>query len=361
MNASTPRAERSIGAYGRAHQPPRRACLRPARHESQTASCEAWSQELPEPVYSVGCAARRDWNQLINGFTLAELLVVIGIIAVLAGLLLASLHVARSSANSAVCKNNLRQYGLAFEMYVSDFGAYPPYLVSNGERQAPVPWEMRLWPYTKASAPLQWDPSSKRPPPKQIDVCPSFARVGGRVDGWQVVVLGRASVSYGYNSDGVANPAPGIDGTGLGLGGLPGPGFPDSLAAAHFPGPNEIRPVLDGEVLSPSQMIELADTEIYLGVVQTPPKAVYGFDELLPLRRAEVEDLVKGIQPTGIDALISPSVEHENRRHGGRWNVEFCDGHAETFTGKKLFDYSVATVAARWNRDNKPHEADVLH
>lgn len=60
-----------------------------------------------------------------KSFTLIELLVVITIIAILAAMLLPALKGARDKAKNAVCQNNLKQFGLAFNLYVQDWNRTP--------------------------------------------------------------------------------------------------------------------------------------------------------------------------------------------------------------------------------------------
>jgi prepilin-type N-terminal cleavage/methylation domain-containing protein len=55
-----------------------------------------------------------------NGFTLVELLVVIGIIALLLGVLVPVLSKARREALRTVCRSNLKSIGIGFRMYLDD-------------------------------------------------------------------------------------------------------------------------------------------------------------------------------------------------------------------------------------------------
>jgi prepilin-type N-terminal cleavage/methylation domain-containing protein len=62
-----------------------------------------------------------------HGFTLVELLVVVGIIAVLVSILMPSLGRAREAANQTKCLSNLRQLGTAFIMYANENQGKFPY------------------------------------------------------------------------------------------------------------------------------------------------------------------------------------------------------------------------------------------
>lgn len=65
-------------------------------------------------------------SYLLKGFSLAELMVVISIIATLMALLFPIIGSIRQRAYATECASQLKQIGIAFRMYENDWGSYPP-------------------------------------------------------------------------------------------------------------------------------------------------------------------------------------------------------------------------------------------
>lgn len=82
-----------------------------------------------------------------GGFTLIELLVVIAIIAILAAILFPVLASAREKARRTACANNLRQIGIAINLYAHDNdGILFPQVFNDALWGRPVPKGQIPWP-----------------------------------------------------------------------------------------------------------------------------------------------------------------------------------------------------------------------
>ena len=83
-----------------------------------------------------------------SGFTLIELLVVVAVLSVLIAILLPALNMARNLGKRIVCASNLKQMGLAWQLYLNDndhcFPRYPSAHVRYGGWPAKV-YEENFW------------------------------------------------------------------------------------------------------------------------------------------------------------------------------------------------------------------------
>ena len=140
-----------------------------------------------------------------RAFSLVELLVVIATIAVLVGLLVPTLSGARELARAGVCSSNLRQIGLANDLYAGDhrdrFAPGAPDQLMNltrwhGSRRSPgdefTPAGGTLVPYLTSGSDAGLAAS------RLVRACPTFAGTAGRLRAAKVG-FERSAGGYGYN------------------------------------------------------------------------------------------------------------------------------------------------------------------
>ncbi len=249
-------------------------------------------------------------------FTLTELLVVIAVIAILASLLLPALNRTKIAGRTTYCKNNLHQWGIALSAYTTDFNVYPIYAGSIDRGPALIygtfTWFGLLQPYTGANWTNTFISGGRsgpqQPQPPGIHVCPDYVRLGG----WFLVGGGAPETgdpsfgSYGYNAEGYA-----MDES-LGLG-----------WEAPAPNPTLTQPVRESEVVCPSDMIAIGDAMLLPMVPgEASPAAVSGFDDLNAMANGDAS-----LIELGLDVPRGVVIDYQTQRHGGRWNVLYCDGH----------------------------------
>ncbi len=228
--------------------------------------------------------------------TLIELMVVIAIIGILAGMLLPTLSRARTKAVSVVCMNNLRQLYLANTMYADEHrGRYVP-------AAADMYWggaNLVRWHGARPDQNSDYDP--KQGPlaeyllDARVKVCPEFKVYSGRGD--LVMAFESGTGGYGYNSVYVG-----------GSHHLSGWTKKSFLVTAR-----------DSRIRAPSRTVMFADAAMPLadGLIE------YG--EIVPPYFASPENPTG--DPNDPENPAWPADPSLHFRHVNRVNVVWCDGH----------------------------------
>jgi prepilin-type N-terminal cleavage/methylation domain-containing protein/prepilin-type processing-associated H-X9-DG protein len=276
-------------------------------------------------------------------FTLLELLVVVAVIALLAALLLPALSHASFQARNILCKNNLRQTGLALQMYLAAYDAYPPetkHEAGAADVSTVLMWdqflERVLYP-GRSVTPFLYA-SGHGPTRDHIDktfLCPFFVprRPGMPFD---YVRLLRAPV-YGYNSRGT--------GRERSLGLTPSAGLDDDVDLWRE------RVVRESDVLAPSNMIAAGDP-----FGRSPLPSQNGLYQAWGLWRPSSR-IPAGWNKSWESIKITASSPAALKIHRARLNRLFCDGHVESENFHKPFA-ATDEYLRRWNRDNQPHREE---
>lgn len=293
-------------------------------------------------------------------FTLIELLAVIAVIIILAAMLFPALRRARTAADTAACRNNLRQIGLGLNLYVQQERVYPDF--SWWPKNLPPfvgsPWPRDNYSYTNTYTREGWPdasyPASYLGPRQNVFACPGYNRVHG-IFRFQPYNSGPARVScgsYAYNSQSWYWTWEFYAPRALwnqGLGGV-------SPVAPRDPNPN-YRPTPENQVACPSDMLAFADAPFgaynrdaaWYWQKGLPPECGLDLSIDIQLYQYIYDQLILGHD--------SPAVRLSNERHNGRWNVVFCDGHVETLRSRGFLDFGNPNVARRWNSDHQPHNS----
>ena len=263
-----------------------------------------------------------------KAFTLVELLVVIGIIALLVAILLPALAKAKEQAIKLACAANLRSIGQGLLMYTNDTKYYPGHATHTSSGVTAAVWPTRIRKLAKITRATFWCPAQEPGFQWQLVMGNGAQFATDRDAGWGYEVgemlldVTRVAFSYGYNDWGSHNVE--VPQRGLGADLWPNSG---------------IKEVKASKVKSPSEMIAIADN--------TCDKMWdYNIDPL--------------------DLSWQGETEFPGKIHNGGANFLFCDGHVTWYHQRdidqvwydsrhvKYSNPNWSTVAHMWNSDNKP-------
>jgi prepilin-type processing-associated H-X9-DG protein/prepilin-type N-terminal cleavage/methylation domain-containing protein len=239
-----------------------------------------------------------------TAFTLIELLVVIAIIAILAALLLPALSAAKARARHTQCINHLKQLGLGMKMYIDDNNLTFPGLASRHNGFQPTDWiywrtNSALYPTVEKSPVIRMLSDAK----STLLICPMDSGLDFRASYNYGDSHGPYLYSYSFNGYGMNNGGMGLDGD-MNIG----------MASVFTGDPNspEAHPFKEAGVRNPSGKIMLAEEPGSDDPRENPDPGVSAWPKdgrwMLPAR----------------DTLT--------RRHNGKGNVTFCDGHVQAVT-----------------------------